>query len=204
MIVVRHRVNSAAQLAETPAELGVEVDLRCDDGRLVVRHDPVGPAEDFDAWLSAYRHAMLIANIKEEGLAALLLPRLAAAGISEFFLLDQTAPYLVKTLASGEGRCAVRVSEYESPETARALATLGARWVWLDCFVGWPRDDAEIQGLMTAGLRVCLVSPELHSPARAPEIAGFRARARRLGIDAVCTKRPSEWALSPPGPRGVR
>ncbi|WP_216073237.1 hypothetical protein, partial [Acinetobacter nosocomialis] len=73
-------------------------------------HDPFVAGERFDDWLRGYRHGTLILNVKEEGLEDALLARMQAAGISDFFFLDQSFPFLVRTSRRGERRCAVRVS----------------------------------------------------------------------------------------------
>src|SRR5690606_4799679 len=86
VIVVAHRRNALADLDATPAALGVEVDVRATGDRLVVAHDPFEDGPDLDAWLDRYRHALLVVNTKEEGLAEHVLPRLAARGIEDFFL----------------------------------------------------------------------------------------------------------------------
>jgi len=193
MLIVEHRINTAARLAEVPPEHGVEVDLRCEGGELVLRHDAVGPAESFDDWLSGYRHALLIANVKEEGLETLVLTALATRGISAFFFLDQSVPFLIKTTARGEARCAVRVSEYEATKLATKLAGK-ARWIWLDCFLGGPPITAVDAGLLRAyGYRLCVVSPELHAPEREAEVPDHVRWARQIGADAVCTKLPDAW-----------
>ena len=193
MLVVRHRVNTRAELGGVPIEQGVEIDLRCDDGVLRVRHDAVGGGEPLDHWLVGYRHALLVVNVKEEGLESLVLAALALAGVTAFFFLDQSVPFLVRTVRGGEGRCAVRVSELEGVTLAERLAGQ-ARWIWLDCFLGGPPvGDDVVRRLRASGYGICLVSPELHDPARASEIPAMRAFAERTGIDAVCTKRGEGW-----------
>jgi hypothetical protein len=176
-----------------PVEQGVEVDLRCEGGTLVLRHDAVGAGERFVDWLAGYHHALLIANVKEEGLEDLVLGALQAAGVTDFFFLDQSVPFLVRTVLGGEARCAVRVSEYEPPLLAGKLAGK-ARWVWLDCFRGGPPISDVDAGLLKAyGYRICVVSPELHSPGRIDEVPQHAAWARRIKAHAVCTKRPDLW-----------
>jgi len=194
MLIVHHRINTAALLADVPRTHGVEVDLRCDAGELVLRHDAVGGGERFVDWLAGYGHALLIANVKEEGLEALVLHALNGAGVQDFFFLDQSVPFLVRTVLGGEKRCAVRVSEYESTQLATKLAGK-ARWVWLDCFRRGGAISAVDAGLLKAfGYRICVVSPELHDPLRAEEVADHRRWARSIGAHAVCTKLPAEWA----------
>jgi hypothetical protein len=110
---IAHRRNSAAELAVTPREYGLEIDLRSIGSRLVLQHDPYVEGEDFEAWLGGFAHDTLILNVKEEGLEARLLALMAQHRIENFFFLDQSFPFLIKTARSGERRCAVRVSEYE-------------------------------------------------------------------------------------------
>ncbi|MCO4774246.1 MAG: hypothetical protein KDA24_29740 [Deltaproteobacteria bacterium] len=193
MLIIRHRINTADALAQVPPDQGVEVDLRCDGGELVLRHDAVGDGERFADWLAGYRHALLIANVKEEGLEELVLAALAERGVTDFFFLDQSVPFLVKTTARGEKRCAVRVSEYESTQLATKLAGK-AKWIWLDCFREGGAISAVDAGLLKAfGYRICVVSPELHRADRQGEVAGHARWARSIGAHAVCTKLPELW-----------
>ena len=100
---------------------------------------------------------------------------------------------MMKMIASGERRVALRVSEYESP--AGYLALRGrADWLWIDTFHGLPDLRAQHDALRDAGFRLCLVSPELHGRGIG-EIAGMKSSLRQQGIvmDAVCTKHPELW-----------
>lgn len=40
MKLISHRHNTIDELKATPKEYGVEVDIRSDDGKLVIHHDP--------------------------------------------------------------------------------------------------------------------------------------------------------------------
>ncbi len=194
MILVAHRRNTRAELAETPRRYGVEVDIRSVGERLHIHHDPFVEGEDFAEWLEAYEHRLLILNVKEEGLEGRLLALMAERGVEDFFFLDQSFPFLVKTARAGERRCAVRLSEYESVETVMALRGL-VEWVWVDCFTRLPLDGETATRLQDADFRLCLVSPELQG--RDPEagIEAMRAQldAEDIRVDAVCTKRPELW-----------
>ena len=194
MIIVRHRRNSREQLDETPAELGVEVDIRSRGEELIVHHDPFVGGERFEDWLTAFRHRLLILNVKEEGLEEKLIWLMAARGIREYFFLDQSFPFLVRTANGGERRCAVRVSEFESVETALALAGR-VDWVWVDCFTHFPLDGAQARRLQKVGFRLCVVSPELQGKNAAEEIAAMREELMResICVDAVCTREPRLW-----------
>ena len=193
MLIIHHRVNELSKLAGVPTTAGVEVDLHAFGDRLIVHHDPYQTGLDLDAWLAAFRHMFVIFNIKEEGIERDVRDRAVAAGIERFFMLDLSFPALIKMAKSGERRLAVRVSEYEPVQQALRLAGL-VDWVWLDVFSGFPIDKAEVEALKRAGLKLCLVSPELHGRDVA-EIAEMQARMARDGllIDAVCTKQPDLW-----------
>lgn len=190
MIRIAHRVNTAARLQELPPDLGVEIDLRQESGRLILQHDAFAPGEDFEAWLAHYRHALLILNVKCDGMEDAILSLLTARGIGSYFFLDQPIPTLVRRARQGAKAMAVRFSEYEPVEAALRFAGL-AEWVWVDCFRELPLDRAAYD-LLKPRFRICLVSPELqgHSPDR---IAEFKARIRDMDIDAVCTKHPQLW-----------
>jgi hypothetical protein len=189
MYCIAHRRNTSAELARTPRELGVEIDLRSIGPRLVVQHEPYVEGEDLEHWILGFAHRTLILNVKEEGLEARLLALMAQHGVDDFFFLDQSFPFLIKTVSGGEPRCAVRVSEYESMQTALSLAGR-AGWVWIDCFQGFPLARSELVALHQAGFRTCLVSPELQGRRDAQEIAGLARQFAEWGVKptAVCTK----------------
>jgi hypothetical protein len=193
-LLIAHRRNQPEELATTPAQYGIEMDIRSYGDRLVVTHEPFDPGVDLETWLDSYAHAFLVANVKEEGLEQRVEAALAARGIEEWTYLDQSFPFMVKTLRRGERRCAVRVSEYESVKTALALETR-PQWVWLDSFTGaWP-PPRDLVALAAAGYRIMIVSPELQARDPEPEVDGILRRLSKAGLelDAVCTKRPELW-----------
>ncbi|MCC6212780.1 MAG: hypothetical protein IT513_17225 [Burkholderiales bacterium] len=194
MKLIAHRRNTIADLQATPVEYGVEVDIRSFGERLVIHHDPFVEGGDFERWIAHYRHDTLILNVKEEGLEQRLLGIMAARGIEDFFFLDQSFPFLVKTARQGERRCAVRVSEFESVDTALSLAGT-VDWVWVDCFTRFPLSSDDARRLRDGGFRLCLVSPELQQRTDEREIVELRALLAERGIvaDAVCTKVPQRW-----------
>jgi hypothetical protein len=194
MNLIAHRRNTLAELAATPQQYGVEVDIRSIGERLVIHHDPYVEGESFDTWIAAYRHGTLILNVKEEGLEARLIALMHQHGITDYFFLDQSFPFLVKWSKAGERRCAVRVSEFESVESALTLAGK-VDWVWVDCFTRFPLSGADAARLQQAGFRLCLVSPELQGRLADTEIPALQALLAERGIvaDAVCTKRADLW-----------
>jgi hypothetical protein len=194
MNFIYHRRNTIAELQATPKEYGVEVDIRSDNTQLIIHHDPLTPGEKFEAWLKYYQHGTLILNVKEEGLEPRLIELMRQYQISDYFFLDQSFPFLVKWANLGERHCAVRVSEFESIETALTLANK-INWVWVDCFTRFPLMGGEAKRLQDAGFKLCLVSPELQGRSAETEIPQLASllRDRSIQPEAICTKNPELW-----------
>ena len=193
MLIVHHRRNTLDLLAKTPISWGVEIDIRSYGDSIVVHHEPFVDAVRLEDWLKEYRHRLLILNIKEEGLEGRILQLMNEYGINRFFFLDQSFPFLIKTAKSGESRCAVRVSEYESIETALSLRGM-VDWVWIDIFTAFPLSLADYTSLKNSSFKTCLVSPELQgqSVAEVLELKKY-ILAMRFRFDAVCTRLPQYW-----------
>ena len=194
MKFIAHRRNTIEELKTTPNEYGVEVDIRSNNGQLIIHHDPLTLGENFEAWLKHYQHGTLILNVKEEGLEAPLIKLIKQYRITDYFFLDQSFPFLIKWSKLGEHRCAVRVSEFESIETALTLAGK-VDWVWVDCFTHFPLSGTDAKRLQDAGFKLCLVSPELQGrPAETeiPQLAQL-LHERSIKPEAICTKRIDLW-----------
>ncbi len=198
MHLIAHRRNTRAELDATPTPYGVEVDIRSAGSQLIIHHDALVPGEDFDHWLEGYRHGTLILNVKEEGLERALLDRMERRGITDFFFLDQSFPFLIKWAKQGLRQAAVRVSEYESVATALSLTGM-VDWVWVDCFTRFPLEHEDYALVREAGFRLCLVSPELQGRTAPEEIKKMHEllAERGMRMDAVCTKRPELWEGAP-------
>lgn len=194
MIIISHRINTSDELIKTPRQFGVEVDVRSYGDLLIIQHDPYILGEPFEQWVEHYNHAFLILNTKEEGLEDRLLSIMKRHSIADFFFLDQSFPFMIKTMQAGERRSAVRVSEYESLNTALSLAGK-IDWIWIDCFSKFPISDKEAGILKNAGFNLCFVSPELLGRHDHNEFMGFYTRVQSIAdqYDAVCTKKPDMW-----------
>lgn len=194
MLFIVHRINTRESLKSIPEKYGIEVDIRSHGDNLIVNHDPFVSGEYFEDWITAYNHSMLILNVKEEGLETRLLNLMEKWGIEDFFFLDQSFPFLVKTSLAGERRCAARVSEYEPVDIALSLAPK-IDWLWVDCFTKFPLSKHNAKRLKETSLKLCLVSPELQGRFGENEILNTHALITKRGIqiDAVCTKLPEVW-----------
>ena len=194
MKLIAHRRNTIDELRATNPQYGIEIDIRSLGDQLILQHDPFLNGESLTQWIDAYQHGTLILNVKEEGLEARLIDLMREKNITDYFFLDQSFPFLVKCSKTGEHRCAVRVSEFESIETALTLAGK-VDWVWVDCFNRFPLTSHDAQRLQTAGFKLCLVSPELQGRDAHSEIPALAKllNEQAIAADAVCTKRTDLW-----------
>ncbi len=194
MIIIKHRINTVSELQSVSHSYGVEIDIRSHGSELILHHDPFVQGESFINWLQFYKHGTLILNVKEEGLEPRLITLMEQHGIKDYFFLDQSFPFLMKYFQAGEGRSAVRVSEFESVETALSLAGKVC-WIWVDCFTRFPLSFEHARQLQEAKFKLCLVSPELQGRNAETEIPKMKQLLKDIGIqaEAVCTKRPDLW-----------
>lgn len=194
MQIICHRRNTIEQLRKTPTRYGVEIDLRSYQDDIILEHDPFKPGVQFESWLQTFQHQTLIVNIKEEGLESRIFELLQRYHIEDYFLLDQSFPFFIKYARQGHQRSALRVSEYESIQTA-ILCAKYATWIWLDCFTHFPIDAKQAQILKELGYKLCAVSPELQGFEPQIGIPTLRQKLVKecIVLDAVCTKHPELW-----------
>ena len=193
MEIIAHRRNNIQSLRDTPTKYGVEIDIRSIGRDLIISHDPYKKGEIFSEWIKFYNHGTLILNVKEEGLEEEIIKYLDLYKIKSYFFLDQSFPFLLKTAYEGEMNCAVRISEYESIETALKLKGI-VSWVWIDMFKDFTFTLNDITKLKLANFKLCLVSPELQSK-NTNNVKNLKDKFKknRIYFDAVCTKNPETW-----------
>ena len=195
MEVILHRRNTIQELMTTSTKYGAEIDLRAFKNRIIVQHDPFIKGEDFEKWIKFYKHGTLILNIKEEGIEFEVINILRKNNIENFFLLDQSFPYLLKLIKSGEYRTALRISKFESINNAFNLK-LKAKWIWMDYFERFYYEKEDVQKLKSYGYQICLVSPELLGYKKKETIRISKKIINQdYLIDAVCTKFPDLWSV---------
>lgn len=193
MKIIKHRVNSIADLIKTPSHLGVEIDLRCSDTELIISHDPLTEGVSFEKWLGFYNHDFLIINIKEEGLEKFAMSLTSKFKIEDFFFLDQSIPALYKSSKMFPELCCSRISEIESIET---VIKLNVEWVWFDSHSGnWDYLIDAAKKLDRLGVKKCLVSPELQRSNYENELWMLRnlLSESKIEFEGVCTKYPEKW-----------
>jgi hypothetical protein len=190
-LYIHHRRNRRAELADVPAEAGVEIDLRSDGrGGIRLAHDADERGESLGDWLDSFGTSsrFLVLNVKDDGLEERVTHLLAARKIANYAFLDSTIPTRVRWAEAGHGRrFFARLSSYEPLESLPPFHGLH-EWLWVDCFAGQPL-AARTVARAKEHFRICLVSPELH---------GAPQRLREFGelfplADAICTKIPRDW-----------
>lgn len=190
LLKIAHRINTIEQLQQVPTHLGIELDIRYQGSELILHHDPFVSGQNFDKFLSHYKHAFLILNVKTEGVEEAVQALMDKHGITNYFYLDLSLPYMIRYLRRGWTKVALRYSEFEPIELALRFAGM-AEWVWVDCFTHLPL-DAQVYAQLKQHFKICLVSPELQGHDKAL-IAQFKEQLQGLPIDAVCTKYPELW-----------
>ena len=193
MEIIAHRINSINKLKNLNYNFGVEVDIRANEKDLIIGHDPFSDYINFKDWLLFYNHGTLILNVKENGLEEELIKTMHYFKKDNFFILDQSFPYIVNTIKAGEKRCAVRLSEYESINTVLSLKDK-LDWVWIDFFTKFPVDYEIYKTLKTNNFKLCFVSPELngHTHLTCLELKNY-IKHHKMYFDAVCTKKVNFW-----------
>ena len=197
MKIIKHRINTIKELVLVESDYGVEIDLRSKNSEIILSHDPFSEESvHFSDWLKFYHHKTLVLNIKEEGLENKALEIMSLFEVKEFFFLDQSFPFMMKTLMNGESRVAIRFSDQESFDTIFNISNLefvNPEWVWIDSFSGNWSHLTYLAKIRSLGFKVCLASPELHGRNLDLELKDIRGFLKNFQFDAVCTKWPEKW-----------
>jgi hypothetical protein len=188
--IYAHRINTIAQLETLPPGIGLELDLRSDGDRVIVTHDPFTTGPTIDEYFPRIGARACIFDVKCEGIEEAVIRTATRYGVTDFFMLNLTAPAAWKLARSGEHRHAVRYSEVEPLEHVLAWKGL-AQWVWVDCFTRYP---IAMPGWMviSSAFQTCIVSPELEGHAGSAD-EELRRSLTGVTFDAVCTKRIDAW-----------
>ena len=97
MIKIIHRVNDVQDLNKLSVNFGVEIDIRANNGALILSHDlNQKNSSNLNDYLDVYNHQFLVANIKESGIEEEVINALETKDISNYFLLDVEFPFLLQ------------------------------------------------------------------------------------------------------------
>ena len=184
MKIVAHRINSLEHLKLVPTKFGCEIDIRSQDSKLILNHEPYLSGDSLVDYLDNYKHSLLVLNIKEAGIENDVLKLVRERSISSFFLLDVEFPYLYTASRLGERAIAVRFSEDEPLELVDKYNKL-VDWVWIDTNTKLPIDSDNI--LTLSSMQTCIVCPERWG--RPDDIIPYRKLMKSLEFipDAVMT-----------------
>ena len=184
MEIVAHRINSINELLEVPMKYGCEIDIRSQDSKLILNHEPYLSGDNLIDYLDNYKHGLLVLNIKEAGIENDVLQLVRERNIPSFFLLDVEFPYLYRASRLGERAIAVRFSEDEPIELVYNYNKL-VDWVWVDTNTKLPIDSNNTLAL--SSMKTCLVCPERWG--RPNDIIPYRKLMNLLGfsLNAVMT-----------------
>lgn len=156
MIEIIHRVNKIEKLKTIPFEKGIEIDIRSNNGSLLLSHDVSSKADSFEEFIESYNHQLLVANIKEAGIEKDVIETLMNKGISKFFLLDIEFPFIIKNHEEYGNILSLRYSKLESIKTIQNFIGK-VKWVWVDTYEDF-RINSEIAEVL-GNFSICLVSP---------------------------------------------
>ena len=184
MIIIKHRVNS---IKEINPKFGLEIDIHNYNNKLVLAHDHPNEQsiklEDFITHIP--KNSLLAINIKNEEVEVELKIILSRSKIVNYFTFDWPVTSLHNAI-NHDLNCAFRLSEYEKDIVPNCP------WVWLDSFNGIWYDADILISLKKSGIKLAIVSPELHN--READISKVKDIVNAVKVDAMCTDIPEFWS----------
>ena len=188
MYHIAHRINSIKELRSLDEKYGIEIDIRDKNKNLIVVHDPFKDGINLNKFLKYYKHKIIIANIKSERIEDRVIKEFNKFKIKNYFFLDSSFPKIIELTKKKFTKIAIRVSYYESIETAKKMKNK-IEWVWYDTFKGIPKDFKELKYLKNKlNYKICLVCPKLHNSINKLDLKLVKKLKKNKVIDAVCTK----------------
>ncbi len=157
--IVFHRINTTTQLLELDRNSGVEIDIRSNNGELLLSHDPIDPHvkyEKLDHFLNFYQNQFIVANIKESGVEEKVIDALGNK-TNKFFLLDCEMPFIINNYKKLGKYLSIRYSKKEPIENVIEFMDW-IRWIWIDTYD--LVDFKKLEKLNLSNNKLALVSPE--------------------------------------------
>jgi len=156
MIPVVHKVNDVEILKRIPTNHGLEIDLRQNNGQIILNHEISPESEGFENFLIHYKHKLLVLNIKESGIEDQVISILKKNNIKDYFLLDIEFPYLLMNYKNQGNSLSLRFSTYESIQSVVPFKDY-VDWLWVDTYESLTI-NSEIAEVLKS-FKICLVSP---------------------------------------------
>ncbi|WJF90816.1 hypothetical protein QS306_03885 [Paraburkholderia bonniea] len=167
---------------------GTETDIRDVLGELVISHDPPRGGQMSCADLIAQfeqQQLPLALNVKADGLAEQIRDAFSGTGI-DWFVFDMSVPDMKMHIKAGNP-VFTRMSEVEQ----YPAWIDNADGVWLDSFGPEWYTAVDVRALLQRGLRVCIVSPELHGRCHTEFWSSLYSLKNEEGL-MICTDFPEE------------
>jgi len=184
LIIIKHRVNS---IKEINPKFGLEIDIHNYNNKLVLAHDhPNEQSIKLENFITHIpKNSLLAINIKNEEVEAELKIILSRSKTTNYFTFDWPVTSLHNAI-NHDLNCAFRLSEYEKDIVPNCP------WVWLDSFNGIWYDADFLISLKKSGIKLAIVSPELHN--READISKVKDIVNAVKVDAMCTDIPEFWS----------
>ncbi len=181
--ILKHRANSLEQINPN---FGLEIDIRDYNNDIVLSHDyPNDQSILLSDYLKKITSSQLLAiNIKSSEIENDLSLILEKYNLLNYFTFDWPVPSLIKALNKNLS-CAFRLSEFEKDIVS------GCKWVWIDSFQKIWYDTSFLESLKKSGLKLAIVSPELHN--RKSDLEQVKEIVNSVRVDAICTDLPNFW-----------
>ena len=189
MYFFSHRINSIKKLSEVASSVGVEIDIREKNSKLVLSHDPFSNDYiDLKEFLPYLKGRSIIANIKCERIEKYFLDlKNSLAPDSDYFFLDSSFSMIVSY--GNKYNFASRFSEFESIETSNNLLKSSLiNWLWIDTFNNFPINETNLRNINSLKIKKCLTSPDLLG--RPEDIKKYAEiiKVYDFKLDAICCK----------------
>ena len=178
MEIIVHRLNGLKDLIKLPSVYGAEIDIRSQNSKLILNHEPSQNGCNFIDYIENYKHGTLVLNIKESGIEDEVLKIVKSKSIKSYFLLDVEMPYLYSSSKKGNRAIAVRYSEYENIKTIEYFNKL-VDWVWIDTVTTLPI-ISEVLPILS-NFKSCIVCPERWG--RKNDIQLYRKKLNKLNYE---------------------
>lgn len=200
-----HRINDIKSLDTIDSCVGVEIDLRDQNDKLILAHDPFKTGYDFETYLEKYNVSfgycrlenefsntvdknIIILNIKSERIELECLKLLEKYNITNYFFLDSTFPmiYLLNKQYNNNN-IACRFSEFEPIENYQSIKDM-VKYIWVDCFTKLPLNKTNYNIFKNDNKKICIVSPELQNQQEKIEVYRNYLIENNLIPDYICCK----------------
>ncbi len=156
MIPIIHRVNTLEKLDSLDSNVGIEIDIRSENGNLVLSHDPQKKSLSLIEFMENYDKKLIVANIKESGIEDSVIEYFTEKGINDFFLLDVEFPFILNNFEKSGKFLSLRFSKYESVESVVNFIDK-VQWLWIDTYEDFFLDE-QIADILRR-FKTVLVSP---------------------------------------------